>query len=112
MEVPACCQDENRRQRFKILPGDYKCNPVVWLIHFEEIKSAVSLALGYIFLLSCHRADRVTAFASNFNLICPSIPAGIATVFFAGAHHTTAWNVRTDALLRVIHQFSLQIYCE
>ena len=72
----------------------------------------ILLALGYIFLLSCDRAGCVTAFASNFYFIRPSIPARVATVFFAGAHHTTAWNVRTGALLRVVHQVSLQIVCE
>ena len=66
---------------------------------------AISLVLGYIFLLNCYRARCVTAFASNFYLIRPSFPAKVATVFFAGGHHTTAWNVRTGALLRVIHQF-------
>ncbi len=47
----------------------------------------------------------MTAFASNFYLIRPSIPARIATVFFAGHYHTGAWDVRTGASLRMIHQF-------
>jgi hypothetical protein len=72
--------------------------------HLEEIESGM-LALGHVLLLSCDRAGCVTAFASNFYLLRPGIPAGVATEFFAGAHHTTARNVRTGALLRVIHQF-------
>jgi hypothetical protein len=70
---------------------------------------AVPLVLGRLFFLSCYRAGRVTAFAGNIYLILPSIPARVATVFFGGAHHTVAWNVRTRALLRVIHQFLSKI---
>ena len=68
-----------------------------------------SVSLGYIFLLSCYRAVCVTAFASNFYVIRSSIPAGVATVFFAGLHHTVAWDVRTGALLKVIHQLRSKI---
>src|SRR5215471_15252007 len=71
-------------------PGEVECDIV---------------GLGCLFLFSCYRADGVTAFAGNFYLVLPSIPARVATVFFTGSHHTVAWNVRTGALLRVVHQF-------
>jgi len=68
-----------------------------------------TLALGYIFLVSCYRTGCVATFASNFYLIRSRIPARVAAVLFAGAHHTATWNVGTSALFRVIHQFSAPV---
>ena len=67
-------------------------------------KSEGIVALRYIFLFSRYRAGFVTAFASNLHFLRSSLPARVAAVFFAGLHHTVAWDMRTGALLRVFHQ--------